>query len=450
MNCHRVRSKRTIHNCLLIAILVLLLLVATKSIISNNTSSEEIDIEEVEDAYEEIIQDSIKTEVNSKHDLIITEQEAPAPVIFAEHEEAEDSEPFVLIDESDQEEDQENQETEEVYHPIYDLIDGNDYNGISEFVNNPSAHIQKRSGLSPLHYASLKRNIEAVNILLESSLYSLSETVEIPGRYADYSALHLVCLGTENPEMAVEAARLLTKQRSQINATTEKGQLTPLHVAIANSNFQLVQYFLSLNAKMNTTRGRDGDSILHYAMKKCTSRPIIKALLDKDPKLVNAVNLRNQNPIHTAAYYGCEAGLRELILSRRQSKTHKSPKKPMFHNHLIKLPHSVLFDATPLHFAARAGQYATVEFLVLIRAPITALDELGSSPIDLARKTRIAHVLDFLLQSDEWTRKHESKVTEDIEENIRRCESFSKENAQRVNEIYRQIYLAHLNPYGHV
>lgn len=122
----------------------------------------------------------------------------------------------------------------------------------------------------------------------------------------------------------------------------------------------------------------------------------------------------------------------------------------MFHNHLIKLPHSVLFDATPLHFAARAGQYATVEFLVLIRAPITALDELGSSPIDLARKTRIAHVLDFLLQSDEWTRKHESKVTEDIEENIRRCESFSKENAQRVNEIYRQIYLAHLNPYGHV
>ena len=54
-------------------------------------------------------------------------------------------------------------------------------------------------------------------------------------------------------------------------------------------------------------------------------RPIIKALIDYEPSLVNDANYLNRLPIHEAAAFNCVDGLKELILTRRISKETTSP-----------------------------------------------------------------------------------------------------------------------------
>jgi ankyrin repeat protein len=60
--------------------------------------------------------------------------------------------------------------------------------------------------------------------------------------------LHRVCFSTENPEMAVDAAKLLVEKGANIEAKDAKNH-TPLHYAEVMSNSELVEYLMSVDAQ---------------------------------------------------------------------------------------------------------------------------------------------------------------------------------------------------------
>jgi ankyrin repeat protein len=240
--------------------------------------------------------------------------------------------------------------------------------------------------------------------------------------------------------------------------------MTPLHLAIEKSNVEMVQYLLSINARTDHLLSEAEDSFLHFAMQKCTARPIMKALIDRDPLLMTKINRNNQYPIHTAAFYNCEAGLRELILTRRQDKNLRTP--PMAECDHLKLfinekgqteyPDYAYFKATPLHYAAINGSYEAAEFLVLIRAELLSpgsLDEEKRTPLECAEKflengAKKVTMVKFLKENTIWSQKYNRKIIEDVEQKVRRSEQFPSADAEEFYEMYRYSFLAHLNPNG--
>jgi uncharacterized protein len=344
---------------------------------------------------------------------------------------------------------------------IFDLIDSSNYQAVENITKqNLQVNVGLKDEMDPLNYACFKREFRVVKAFLSTNQFNVNSVVS----GTNFTPLHSVCAGSERPENSVEIAKLLFDNGANIEAFT-KEKLTPLHLAIEKSNVEMVQYLLSINARTDHLLSEAEDSFLHFAMQKCTARPIMKALIDRDPLLMTNINRNNQYPIHTAAFYNCEAGLRELILSHRQDKNLRTP--PMAECDHLKLfinekgqteyPDYAYFKATPLHYAALGGSYEAAEFLVLIRAELSnmiPLDEEKSSPVDYAErlndKAKRVKLYKFLQGSAEWNHNFNSKIIEDVEEEVRSIDEALDQDAcaQRIYNLIRGHYIYYLNPSG--
>jgi ankyrin repeat protein len=341
---------------------------------------------------------------------------------------------------------------------IFDLIDSSNYQAIENITKqNLQVNVGLKNEMDPLNYACFKREPLVVKALLSTNQFNVNSVVS----ETNFTPLHSVCAGSERPENSVEIAKLLFENGANIEALT-KEKLTPLHFAIEKSNVEMVQYLLSINARTDHLLSEAEDSFLHFAMQKCTARPIMKALIDRDPLLMTKINRNNQYPIHTAAFYNCEAGLRELILTRRQDKNLRTP--PMAECDHLKLfinekgqteyPDYAYFKATPLHYAALGGSYEAAEFLVLIRAELSnmrPLDEEKSSPVyyaeQLKDKAKQVKLFKFFKENAEWNGKYNSKIKMDVENVIRNLEKTPNDPfALKVYQTLRDRYLAEFNP----
>jgi ankyrin repeat protein len=340
---------------------------------------------------------------------------------------------------------------------IFDLIDSANYQAIANITRqNLQVNVGLKNGMTALNYACFKREPLVVRALFSTNQFSVNSVVS----ETNFTPLHFVCAGSERPENSVEIAKLLIDNGANIEALT-KEKMTPLHLAIEKSNVEMVQYFLSINARTDHLLSEAEDSFLHFAMQKCTARPIMKALIDRDPLLMTKINRNNQYPIHTAAFYNCEAGLRELILTRKQDKNLRTP--PMAECDHLKLfinekgqteyPDYAYFKATPLHYAALGGSYEAAEFLVLIRAELSnmrPLDEEKSSPVAYAEKlkdkAKQVKLYKFLSESAEWNKKYNSRIVEDVEDAIRRQDGYSGPLALSIYDSIRRSYLFEFNP----
>jgi ankyrin repeat protein len=341
---------------------------------------------------------------------------------------------------------------------IFDLIDSANYQAIENItMQNLQVNVGLKNGMDPLNYACFKHELLIVKAFLSTNQFSVKSVVS----RTKLTPLHFVCAGSERPENSVEIAKLLIDNGANIEALT-KEKLTPLHFAIENSNVEMVQYLLSINARTDHLLSGAEDSFLHFAMQNCTARPIMKALIDRDPLLITKINRNNQYPIHTAAFYNCEAGLRELILTRKQDKNLRTP--PMSEcDHLeifinekgqTECPDYAYFKATPLHYAALGGSYEAAEFLVLIRAELSImrpLDEEKSSPVDYAErlkdKEKRVKLYKFLQGSAAWNRKFNSKIVEDIEKQVGILDDDPNDPySTSIYELFRRRYLYIYNP----
>ena len=341
---------------------------------------------------------------------------------------------------------------------IFDLIDSSNYQAIENITKqNLQVNVGLKNGMDPLNYACFKHELLIVKAFLSTNQFSVKSVVS----RTKLTPLHFVCAGSERPENSVEIAKLLIDNGADIEALT-KENLTPLHFAIENSNVEMVQYLLSINARTDHLLSEAEDSFLHFAMQNCTARPIMKALIDRDPLLMTKINRNNQYPIHTAAFYNCEAGLRELILTRKQDKNLRTP--PMAECDHLKLfinekgqteyPDYAYFKATPLHYAALGGSYEAAEFLVLIRAELSnmrPLDEEKSSPVAYAKQledpAKQVKLYTFLKGSAEWNKKFNGEILENVEREVAVIDANSaSEHSSWFYEDLKQTYLYFNNP----
>jgi ankyrin repeat protein len=132
-------------------------------------------------------------------------------------------------------------------------------------------------GSNILQFASKYRKVDLMRVAINSRRFDVNAVYDM-----GFTALHLVCYATENPEMVVDAAKLLVESGANINALDAQN-LTPLHYAVEKSNFELVEYFLSVGAQTEFK-----DSILRLAMRSSTDSRIVKALIKKNPRLLEA------------------------------------------------------------------------------------------------------------------------------------------------------------------
>ena len=97
-------------------------------------------------------------------------------------------------------------------------------------------------GSNILQFASKKRKVGLMRVAINSRRFDVNAVNQ------GFTALHLVCYGSENPEMAVDATKILVENGANIEALDARNH-TPLHYAVKTSNFELVEYLLSVGAQ---------------------------------------------------------------------------------------------------------------------------------------------------------------------------------------------------------
>jgi ankyrin repeat protein len=154
---------------------------------------------------------------------------------------------------------------------------GSDYSPIYQMFEFQMKIPLLPDGSNILHFASKKRIVDLMRISIDSGQFDINAADD----RLKVTALHYVCQGTENHEMAVEAAKLLVENGANIDALDARNH-TPLHYAIQNSNVELVEYLLSVGARTEFQ-----NSILAYAMINDSAPAAMKALIENNPRLLD-------------------------------------------------------------------------------------------------------------------------------------------------------------------
>lgn len=283
-------------------------------------------------------------------------------------------------------------------------------------------------GSNILHFASRKREIDLLKLVIASDRFDINEP-----HCNTFTPLHFVCVGTENPDNSVEAAKLLIQNGANIEALTGDN-FTPLHLAIERSNAELVEFLLSAGARTDHVHPETGNSILHFAMEFCIARPIMKTLIDRDPRLMDSININNAYPIHTAALFGCVTGLRELIFTRKQDKNRKTrsraecqwPPVGYFLARNRDDPKFALFNSDPLHYAVSGDKYTATKFLILIGVDLegpfngVAGHFITEEPMSHCDIAAVGELVSFIVNCRRWRRENRKRwLRDDVEEALR-------------------------------
>ena len=277
---------------------------------------------------------------------------------------------------------------------------------------------------------------ESVTVSTSISISDDSFTLEFacPGTVASVGAtsLHVIAhRGEKHFTKTVTAANFLLSQGADQNVV-DSDKFTPAGIAIEHSNLELLKLFMTWNLDATYMIPVADFNLLHMAMENC-KRPVIKALIDYAPDLVNGINIFNRAPIHEAAVNNCVDGLKELILTRRISKETKSPLSTEFRCYAPDVS-DCLFGAMPLHFAVKYSKFEAVEFLLLIQSKLQCRDERNIRPIDYARYGTIIRT--YLYDRAVWEDTH--KPSEHAEKNVRNADNL---NYLTVYETCRKNYL---------
>lgn len=291
-------------------------------------------------------------------------------------------------------------------------------------------------GLNALHYAASLMQVDVMRLLLAKKLFKADEAIK-EGRYAGNTALHWVCLAAERyPERAIEAVELLLANGADMKAKDRDGY-TPLFSAVSSGHVELVKFLLETGEDVNSSGGDYDESLLHFAMAPC-KRPMLKLLIDSGAD-IHYVSGLNREPIHEAAAEGCVDGLRELILTRMVSKHQKSPNS---RENKCKAGYDsyCLFEATPLHFAAKFETLPAIEFLFLIQSNGEEFDENKLKAVGYAQSLEIK---DYFYDRANWELERRSvyKRLPDVESFVRATEQPNCIDAQEKCNNYLESHL---------
>ena len=390
-------------------------------------SSNTDDDEEDEDIANENADEIDFSEEDSVEEEVITQIIEPVAVGSESGTETQDNQvPVIEIVDSDSETYESNDMA------VFRAIKRNDLTLLNQLIaNNIDIYsVRNALGYNAFHYAAHRLNVEAMRILLQ-----VENEFNVNNVDNGMTALHVIAhRGEKHFTKTVIAANFLLSQGADQNAV-DNDNFTPAGIAIEHSNLELLKLFMTWNLDATYVITGSDFNLLHLAMETC-KRPVIKALIDYAPDLVNGINIFNRAPIHEAAVNNCVDGLKELILTRRISKETTSPlsmEGKCFAPDIL----DCLFGATPLHFAVEYSKFEAVEFLLLIQSKLQCKDEKNNMPITYTRYGTAMRT--YLLDRTAWeeTHKPNGKAEMELRDLENRCHGFQL----KMMESYKNSYL---------
>ncbi|MHC9543343.1 MAG: ankyrin repeat domain-containing protein [Vulcanimicrobiota bacterium] len=252
----------------------------------------------------------------------------------------------------------------------------------------------------------------------------------ISATISDMTPLHEAAYNGE-----IDSALKLLRSGSDINARTQNGKWTPLHMAVEEYKKEMVEFLLTQGANPDM-KDESGETPLHLAADnddiecvkmliqhhanvnardRCQSAPLLSShKLEVIDCLISAgadINTRAEDG-NTALYFAACRGDREIfdyLISRGadieiiningKSALHGAVEKGHCYETGILLAHGLNINkgdnsgSTPLHHAVKAGNSYMAEFLISRGAWVDSEDEHGKTPLFLARDPGMADYL---------------------------------------------------------
>lgn len=262
-------------------------------------------------------------------------------------------------------------------------------------------------------------------------------------------------LGIKNSKKAVlfaakknktVALRYLVGNGADVNISDALGY-TPLHYVIQNENVKMIPFLVRFGACVDAT-SKAGVTPLHLAA-KCRNHKVHKRLLEFAPEVL-MMDDNQDTPIHVSAFRNCPDTIQAILnvaedVLDYQNHAHETPLAIACRNnnfesvkviveegasqmsidikqrdavhiaatlrdtkiieYLIKFDHTVVHSkcikksATPLHYACKAGNSATITLLLAAGAKIDKKDKHGRTPLCYATKKHQVLAVDTLLKN---------------------------------------------------
>jgi ankyrin repeat protein len=225
------------------------------------------------------------------------------------------------------------------------------------------------------------------------------------------SLLHQACQGNSTTLIR----HLILQYDADVDAKDDTNS-TPLHIAASSGNENAVATLIKEFGCDTKVRGNCGRSLLHYA---CIGGNvnIVRMLVLQCKADVDACDDYNNTPLHEAASSGKEDVVLALIKDFK-CDTHVRGLlgRSFLHSASVKglasvvkaagsyMPPSLMADDhgdTPLHLAAGSGDGECVEALLQLGHSVLALNQVGKTPMGVARGRAKAVLTVFMTSNEE-------------------------------------------------
>lgn len=251
--------------------------------------------------------------------------------------------------------------------------------------NNADVNIADNKSMTPLILAS-KNNFELdfYKKLINNKANLNATIADTAADWNDpgFSALHFACSDYDK----IELAKLLVKSGADINIK-DVHSYTPLHIACANNNYNLIKFLIENGAAIND-KDIDGLTPLHFSCIYSKSSEIPE-LLVKNGASINVKNTEGWTPIMAAALYGNTETIKYLMDNNADIEL-KNDLDDRFWE-ITRLDGSnILFDFI------KEGDYKMVKFLVNNGANINAQNDRGETPLILSKEYEHKKIERFL------------------------------------------------------
>ena len=152
---------------------------------------------------------------------------------------------------------------------------------------------QNNAKLTPLHVAVLKKQTDAVALLLQNG--ADPSLTDVDGN----TPIHLASADMSNQSLCLKLLLLNSCHKNLKLDTVNHAGLAPLHIAVNSINGQSVRLLLTAGADVNCCEQKRGRAALHLAVKKRAS-DIIMTLLDQPSVDVDLQSYDGNTALHLA------------------------------------------------------------------------------------------------------------------------------------------------------